>query len=119
MRNIQEACFLYIPVESWLVREYGSKERGEDFQLRSQRFGEHFGEHLHDAPCEEAWQTSVWHREEEALVREEGTDAYMAGLELSSDATAVNFKGRSLHPLYANLRNRPTKVSGQLNMQNI
>jgi hypothetical protein len=97
-------------IESWLVREYGSKERGDGFQLRAEHFDSN------DAPCEEAWQTSVWHREEEALLREEGNNAYMAGLELSSDATAVNFKGRSLHPLYANLRNRPTKASWQFYM---
>jgi len=94
----------YIDLECWLVREYGSKERGDGFQLRAEHFN------FSNPPCEEAWQTSVWQREEAALIADEGEDAYMAGLELSSDATAVNFKGRSLHPLYANLRNRPTKV---------
>jgi len=91
--------------DAWLVREYGSVARGEGFQLRAEHFDSD------DPPCEEAWQTSVWHREEEDLINEHGEQAFMAGLELSSDATAVNFKGRSLHPLYANLRNRPTKVS--------
>ena len=64
-----------------------------------------------EAPCEEAWQADVWHREEQALINVYGSEAYMAGIELSSDGTAVNFKGISLHPMYANLRNRPTKVS--------
>lgn len=98
-------CFF--GAEYWLVREYGSKERGDGFQLRAMNFN------YSNPPCEEAWQTSVWQREEAALIADEGEDAYTAGLELSSDATAVNFKGRSLHPLYANLRNRPTKASGQ------
>jgi hypothetical protein len=63
-----------------------------------------------DAPCEEAWQTDVWHKEEQAILQVFGDEAYLAGVELSSDGTAVNFKGTSLHPMYANLRNRPTKV---------
>jgi len=71
--------------------------------------GEYYSQQT-EAPCEEAWQTDVWHREEKALLEQYGDDAYMAAIELSSDGTAVNFKGATLHPMYANLRNRPTKV---------
>jgi hypothetical protein len=80
-------------------------ERGHGFALRGQYFSDDY-----DAPCEEAWQTDVWHREEQAILATYGDKAYMAGVELSSDGTAVNFKGTTLHPMYANLRNRPTKV---------
>jgi hypothetical protein len=98
--------------EAWLVREYGSAERGHGFRLHAERFD------FEDAPIEEAWQTLVWLREEEALIQEFGADAYMAGLELSSDATAINFKGRSLHPVYANLPNRPVKASPKQSARN-
>jgi len=89
----------------WLPEQYGCQARGNGFILRREYFADDV-----EAPCEEAWQTDVWHREEQALLEVYGDEAYMAGIELSSDGTAVNFKGTSLHPMYANLRNRPTKV---------
>jgi hypothetical protein len=88
-----------------LPEQYGCQERGHGFVVR----GDYFADES-EAPCGEAWQTDVWHREEQALLKVYGAEAYMAGIELSSDGTAVNFKGTSLHPMYANLRNRPTKV---------
>eukprot|EP00983_Pelagomonas_calceolata_P126028 1161264-Pelagomonas_calceolata.AAC.2 len=99
-------CFLSSSA-LWLVEQYGCKDRGEGFVLPGEYFSD--SPQLID-PCEEAWQTDDWHREKKSLQQIYGEEAYMAGIELSCDGTAVNFKGATLHPMYANLRNRPTKV---------
>lgn len=95
----------FVDSSLWLPQQYGSKERGQGFILR----GSNCDRASADAACVEAVQGNVWQREEAALLLSD-PDAYMAALELSSDGTPVNRKGLSLHPLYANLRNRPTEV---------
>lgn len=94
----------FLDTSMWLSQQYGCKERGQGFVLR----GDHFDRGDADA-CVEAFHGDLWQKEEAALLLTD-PDAYMAALEFSSDGTAVNRKGLSLHPLYANLRNRPNEV---------
>ena len=51
--------------------------------------------------------TQVWLEEEQAVRAKLGNDAYIAAVQLYADATAVTLKGRTVHPVYIALLNRP------------
>jgi hypothetical protein len=51
--------------------------------------------------------TTVWLREEADVQRRLGVHAVIAGVQLYADATVVNLKGRSVHPVYICLESHP------------
>lgn len=59
------------------------------------------------------WGASIWVREEAAVRDNLGSHAFIAALQMYSDATCVNVKQLSFHPVYATLLNRPHSIKVQ------
>lgn len=87
--------FWHRDLAAYVRQQYGNVQRGQGFVTHSQ-----------NGDLSQPWAGWVW-REEEAAARQRlGAQAVLAALQLYSDATQVNFKNLSVHPVYCALLNR-------------
>jgi hypothetical protein len=99
----------HVDMAEWVKAQYSDRARGTGFVLRADPVPA-TAQARAVAPVEHPWQTSVWQREEAALIQRHGQRAHLAGLQLASDGlSVVCIGGRSMHPLTATLANRPCK----------
>lgn len=96
LNGIVHTCSLWMRDMAAYVRaQYGSRRRGAGFVVSSR-----------PEEKDQPWGGAVWAEEEAAVRARLGAHAVIAALQLYSDATLVNFKNASVHPVYATLLNR-------------
>ena len=98
--HLINACFR--DVRAVLLKLYGSVKSGAGFAYRydpSAKSNPHG--------------TTVWKREEAAVKQRVGAHAVIAGVQIYADATVVNLKGASVHPVYMCILNHdyPEKIN--------
>lgn len=88
------ATFWMRDLQACITKLFGNPEHGEKFA------------YAYDPDAKnEPHGTTVWQREEVHIKSRVGGHAFIAGVQLYADATLVNLKGTSVHPVYMCLLN--------------